>query len=80
MHHYPHLEKGLLKVFFEVIPKVFPQSIILIKDIYKSESESKLDEIGEALYKEKNIKRIYLNESPEGVEQNELSTIITKLK
>lgn len=72
--------KGFIKSFFEVIPKVFPQSIILIKDIYKSESESKLDEIGEALYKEKNIKRIYLNESPEGVEQNELSTIITKLK
>jgi len=72
--------KGFIKSFFEVIPEVFPQSIILIKDIYKSESASKLDEIGDALYKDKKINRIYLNELPQGVEQNELSTIITKLK
>lgn len=72
--------KGFIKSFFEVIPEVFPQSIILIKDIYKAESDTKLDEIGDALYANDKITRIYLNEAPQGVEQNELSTIIKKLK
>jgi len=72
--------KGFIKSFFEEIPNVFPQSIILINNIYDAESDNKLDEIGNYLLKnDSNVSTIYLNEV-EDVPQIERRTIISKLK
>jgi DNA sulfur modification protein DndD len=72
--------KGFIKSFFEEIPNVFPQSIILINNIYDAESPNKLDDIGNDLLKnDKHVSTLYLNEVDD-VPQVERRTIISKLK
>lgn len=72
--------KGFIKSFFEEVPNVFPQSIILINNIYDSESDNKLDDVGNDLLKnDKNVATLYLNEV-EDVPQVERRTKISKLK
>jgi hypothetical protein len=59
---------------------VFPQSIILINNIYDAESPNKLDDIGNDLLKnDKHVSTLYLNEVDD-VPQVERRTIISKLK
>jgi len=72
--------KGFIKSFFEEVPNVFPQSIILINNIYDPDSDNKLDDIGNDLLKnDKNVATLYLNEV-EDVPQVERRTKISKLK
>jgi len=73
--------KGFIKSFFEEVPNVFPQSIILINNIYDSHSPNKLDEIGNELLKNnKSVATLYLNEIDAKAQQIERRTIISQLK
>jgi hypothetical protein len=73
--------KGFIKSFFEEVPNVFPQSIILINNIYDSNAPNKLDDIGNDLLKNNNhVSTLYLNEVNSRVQQVERKTTILKLK
>lgn len=73
--------KGFIKSFFEEVPNVFPQSIILINNIYDADSPNKLDEIGNELLKNnKSVVTLYLNEIDSKAQQIERRTIISQLK
>ncbi len=71
--------KGFIKSFFEELPNVFPQSIILINNIYDAESDNKLDDVGNDLLNDSHVSTLYLNEV-EDVQQVERRTIISKIK
>lgn len=72
--------QGFIQGFFEETAKVFPQSILLIKDIYEKNSSTKLNTLGEELLKNADIKTMYVNMIPEGLSQIEIYTNKTKLK
>jgi len=72
--------KGFIKSFFEEVPKVYPQSIILINNIYDEESENKLDKIGSELLKSNTVATMYLNKIDANVPQIEMKTEISRLK
>lgn len=72
--------KAFTEGFFEAIGGVFPQSIVLVKELYDGDDEMKLSDLGKKLIKEDNIKTIYLNTVNKGVEQIDLVTTKTKLK
>lgn len=73
--------KGFIKSFFEEVPNVFPQSIILINNIYDADSPNKLDEIGnELLRNNESVATLYLNEIDSKAQQIERRTIISQLK
>ncbi|PIX15245.1 MAG: hypothetical protein COZ74_00760 [Flavobacteriaceae bacterium CG_4_8_14_3_um_filter_31_8] len=66
--------------FFEATGKVFPQSIILVNDLYDKDDEMKINELGKKIIKGDLVKRVYVNQVTEGVEQVELVTTKIKLK
>jgi DNA sulfur modification protein DndD len=72
--------KAFNKGFFEAIPEVFPQSIILVKDLYDKDSEDKLTDLGQDLMKNDFIKTFYLNEVDEELSQIERTTKIERRK
>jgi DNA sulfur modification protein DndD len=72
--------EGFTEGFFEATGKVFPQSIILVKELYKKEDPMKINELGKRLLKEKNVKTMYVNQVSEGAEQIDLITTKIKLK
>lgn len=72
--------EGFTEGFFEASGKVFPQSIVLVKEIYKREDDMKINDLGRRLLKDKNVKTMYVNHVPQGAEQIELVTTKTKLK
>ncbi|MES2517886.1 MAG: AAA family ATPase [Bacteroidota bacterium] len=72
--------QGFIKGFFEETEKVFPQSIILIKDLYDSESENKLNKLGNELLKNVSVSTIYLNQIPKNSKQVEVYTKLKKIK
>lgn len=72
--------QGFIKGFFEETAKVFPQSILLIKDIYDKHSKTKLNALGEELLQDPQIKTIYVNQIPEGLPQIDIYTTKSKLK
>lgn len=72
--------EGFTEGFFEASGKVFPQSIVLVKEIYKRDDEMKINDLGRRLLKDKKVKTMYVNHVPEGAEQIELVTTKTKLK
>ena len=72
--------EGFTEGFFEASGKVFPQSIVLVKEIYKRDDEMKINDLGRRLLKDPSVKTIYVNHVPEGAEQIELVTTKTKLK
>ena len=72
--------QGFIKGFFEETEKVFPQSIILIKDLYDSESENKLNKLGNELLKNDSVSTIYLNQIPKNSKQVEVYTELKKIK
>ena len=73
--------KGFIKSFFEEVPNVFPQSIILINNIYDADAPNKLDDIGNDLLKNNgHVSTMYLNEVNSKVQQVDRKTLITKLK
>jgi DNA sulfur modification protein DndD len=72
--------KAFNKGFFEAIPDVFPQSIILVKDLYDQDSEDKLTDLGQQLMKSDFIKTFYINEVDEESLQIERTTKIERRK
>ena len=72
--------KAFNKGFFEAIPEVFPQSIILVKDLYDKDSKDKLTDLGQSLMKNDFIKTFYINEVDEELPQIERTTKIERRK
>jgi DNA sulfur modification protein DndD len=72
--------KAFNKGFFEAVPEVFPQSIILVKDLYDKDSEDKLTDLGQDLMKNDFIKTFYINEVDEELTQMERTTKIERRK
>lgn len=72
--------EGFTEGFFEAIGDVFPQSIVLVKELYKREDEMKINELGKRLLKDGKVKTMYVNHVPENAEQIDLVTSQTKLK
>jgi len=72
--------EGFTEGFFEATGKVFPQSIVLVKELYKRTDEMKINDLGRKLLKDENVKTLYVNQVPEDAEQVDLFTTKTKLK
>jgi DNA sulfur modification protein DndD len=72
--------EGFTEGFFEAIGDVFPQSIVLVKELYKREDEMKINELGKRLLKDKKVRTMYVNHVTEDSEQIDLVTTQTKLK
>ena len=72
--------EGFTEGFFEASGKVFPQSIVLVKEIYKRDDDMNINDLGRRLLKDKNVKTMYVNHVPKGAEQIDLVTTKTKLK
>ena len=72
--------EGFTEGFFEATGAVFPQSIVLVKEIYKRNDDMKINDLGRRLLKDENVKTMYVNHVPEGAEQIDLITTKTKLK
>lgn len=72
--------EGFTQGFFEATGKVFPQSIILVKELYKRSDDQKINELGKKLLKDDFVKTMYVNHVPKGAEQTEIVTTKTKLK
>jgi DNA sulfur modification protein DndD len=66
--------------FFDAIPNVFPQSIILVKDLYDKDSPDKLTDLGQNLMKSDFVKTLHLNEVDEELPQIERTTKIERRK
>tara|TARA_R110001592_G_scaffold32178_11_gene112867 strand:- start:11567 stop:13759 length:2193 start_codon:yes stop_codon:yes gene_type:complete len=66
--------------FFDAIPNVFPQSIILVKDLYDKDSADKLTDLGQKLMKSDFVKTLHLNEVDEELPQIERTTKIERRK
>ena len=72
--------KAFNKGFFEAIPDVFPQSIILVKDLYDKDIDIKLTSLGQKLLESNTIKTLYVNEVDEELPQIERTTKIERRK
>lgn len=72
--------EGFTEGFFDAIGNVFPQSIVLVKELYKREDDMKINELGKRLLKDDIVKTMYVNHVPENSEQIDLVTTQTKLK
>lgn len=72
--------QGFIKGFFEETEKVFPQSIILIKDLYDRDSDNKLNSLGNELLKNNSVRTIYLNQIPKNLKQVDVYTEHKKIK
>lgn len=66
--------------FFEATGNVFPQSIILVKELYDVNDEMKLTKLGKKLLKDENVKTMYVNQVTPGAEQIDRLTTKIKLK
>jgi DNA sulfur modification protein DndD len=72
--------EGFTEGFFEASGKVFPQSIVLVKELYKASDDLKINDLGKRLLKDTNVATMYVNHVPLGAEQVDLFTTKTKLK
>lgn len=72
--------KAFNKGFFEAIPNVFPQSIILVKDLYDKDLPEKLTDLGQKLLNSDFIKTFYINEVDEELAQIDRTTKIERRK
>lgn len=80
--------EGFTEGFFEATGKVFPQSIVLVKELYKVNDEMKINDLGKRLLKDENVKTMYVNQvnlnsedkTSEKVKQIDLVTNKIKLK
>lgn len=72
--------EGFTEGFFEATGKVFPQSIVLVKELYDRNSEHKLTALGVRLLEDENVKTMYVNQVPKDAEQIDLVTTKMKLK
>lgn len=72
--------EGFTEGFFDASGKVFPQSIVLVKELYDRNSDQKITELGKRLLKDDNVKTMYVNQVPKDAEQIDLVTTKMKLK
>ena len=72
--------EGFTEGFFEAIGNVFPQSIVLVKELYKGNDDMSINSLGKKLLKDPMVKTMYVNKVNEGVEQVDLVTTKIKLK
>ena len=72
--------EGFTEGFFDATGEVFPQSIVLVKELYKSSDKMKINELGKKLLKDDVVKTMYVNQVPNGAEQIDLITTNIKLK
>ncbi|MBB2147365.1 ATP-binding protein [Pedobacter gandavensis] len=72
--------EGFTEGFFESTAKIFPQSVILVKELFDRNDDQKLTSLGRKLRKEDFVKAMYLNTVPEGAEQKDLETKQIRLK
>jgi len=72
--------EGFTEGFFEAIGDVFPQSIVLVKELFKQDDEMKINELGKRLLKDPKVNTMYVNHVPENAEQIDIVTTQTKLK
>jgi DNA sulfur modification protein DndD len=72
--------EGLVKGFFNELPSVFPQSIILVNDFYDRNTPSKLTDLGQNIIGQDGIKTVYINEVDKGLPQVERTTSIERRK
>lgn len=72
--------EGFTEGFFEAIGDVFPQSIVLVKELYKKDDDMKINQLGKRLQKDSSVKTMYINHVPEDAEQIDLVTTKTRLK
>ncbi|UPT70970.1 MAG: hypothetical protein M0D53_00705 [Flavobacterium sp. JAD_PAG50586_2] len=72
--------EGFTEGFFEATGKVFPQSIVLVKEIYKANDDMKINDLGKRLLKDSSVTTMYVNHVPAGAEQVDLFTTKTRLK
>lgn len=72
--------KGFIEGFFNEVPNVFNQSIILVKELYDREKDNKLSESGERILKKSGIGCFYINEIEENKPQIERITTIQQYK
>ena len=68
--------KGFIEGFFDEVPSVFNQSIILVKELYDKDRESQLTETGERILKKVELGSLYLNEVEANKSQIERDTKI----
>jgi hypothetical protein len=68
------------KGFFDSIPNVFPQSIILVKDLYDKDIDGKLTDLGQKLVQSDTIKTLYVNEVDGELPQIDRTTKIERRK
>ena len=68
--------KGFIEGFFNEVPNVFNQSIILVKELYDRDRESQLTESGERILKKTDLGKLYVNEIEGNKSQVERSTKI----
>lgn len=71
---------GFIKAFFEETSKIFPQSIILAKELYDGNDDQKLSDLGKTLLKDDSIKKMYVNVIEKGTQQTDLITNKLELK
>jgi DNA repair exonuclease SbcCD ATPase subunit len=66
--------------FFEAISTVFPQSIILVNDLFENDDDMNLNDLGKKIIQNDYIKRVYINKVDKEKEQIERTTDKIKLK
>lgn len=72
--------EGFTEGFFKATGEVFPQSIVLVKELYKRSDKMKINDLGKRLLKDDKVKTMYVNQVPENAEQIDLVTTRIKLK
>ena len=72
--------EGFTEGFFEATGNVFPQSIILVKELFDRNDDQKLTPLGKKLFAKDFVKVMYLNTVSRGAEQKDLETNQIRLK
>lgn len=72
--------KGFIEGFFDEVPNVFNQSIILVKELYDRGKDNKLSESGEKILGKPEVGCFYINEIEENKSQAERKTTIYRYK
>lgn len=72
--------EGFTEGFFDASGKVFPQSIVLVKELYDRNNDQKITDLGKRLLKDGNVKTMYVNQVPKDAEQIDLVTTKMRLK
>jgi len=72
--------EGFTEGFFEATGQVFPQSIVLVKELYKRSDDLLINDLGKRLLKDEKVKTFYVNIVPKDAEQIDVVTSKKRLK